>query len=67
MYANDGVGQVKTSCGKVHSYLGMVLDYTEIGAIKINVEDYVSHMLESFPGGVTGTMATPVAQYLFST
>ena len=66
-YASDGVGQVKTSRGKVHNYLGMVLDFTEPGAVRISMEDYVERMLESFPGGVKGTAATPAAQYLFST
>ena len=61
-YASDGVGQVKTSHGKKHVYLGMELDFTEIGTIKIGMEEYVTHMLESFPGGLTGTSSTPAAQ-----
>ena len=45
-YASNGVGQVKTSCGLVHNYLGMVLDYTIPGAVKINMEDYITRMLD---------------------
>jgi hypothetical protein len=45
----------------------MELDFTEIGTIKIGMEEYVTRMLESFPGGLTGTSSTPAAQYLFNT
>ena len=66
-YASDGVGKVKTSRGKVHAYLGMELDYTEPGTVRINMEDYVNRMLESFPYEVTGTSASPAPDYLFTT
>ena len=35
--------------------------------MEIGMEEYVTWMLESFPGGLTGTSSTPAAQYLFDT
>ena len=45
-------GQVKpvtATCGKKHVYLGMLLDYSTEGEVKIDMRDYVKEMLEEFP------------------
>jgi hypothetical protein len=42
-------GKVTTKRGLLHDYLGMTLDYTEKGAIIIDMKKYVSEMLTSFP------------------
>jgi len=44
------IGEVKTTCGKVHEYLGMKLDYTVPGQVSINMVDYVKLMLVGFEG-----------------
>ena len=60
-------GKVATHRGKRHDYLGMVLDYSEQGKVKINMCDYVKEMLESFPVKFkpTDKALTPAAEDLF--
>ena len=43
------IGEVKTTRGKVHDYLGMKLDYSVPGQVKIDMVDYVDTMIEAFP------------------
>jgi hypothetical protein len=44
----DGSGQMTVSRGKVHKYLGMTLDYTVRGQVKITMIDYVEEILTAF-------------------
>jgi hypothetical protein len=37
----DGSGAIVVSRGKTHKYLGMTLDYTVRGQVKITMFDYV--------------------------
>jgi len=46
---SDETGQVKTSGGPRHEYLGMVLDFSAVGKVKIDMTDYVKKMLTEFP------------------
>ncbi|CAJ1939620.1 unnamed protein product [Cylindrotheca closterium] len=39
----------KIVIGKIHRYLGMTLDFSVKGALKIRMDDYVKKMLEDFP------------------
>ena len=52
-------------CGKVHNYLGMVLDYTVDGKIQIKMDNYVATVLEEAPLDMKGESATPAAAHLF--
>jgi hypothetical protein len=52
------------SRGKIHKYLGMTLDYTVFGQVKITMFDYVDEILTAFDeaepkGGGTKTSASP--------
>jgi hypothetical protein len=52
------------SRGKIHKYLGMTLDYTVCGQVKITMFDYVDEILTAFnkaelKGGGTKTSAAP--------
>jgi hypothetical protein len=47
MYAS--IGELKVHRGKIHEYLGMKLDYSEPGKLKVDMVDYVQSMLNSFP------------------
>ena len=38
-------GEVKENRGRVHKYLGMNLDFTEKGKVKINMDNYVEIMI----------------------
>jgi hypothetical protein len=60
----DGSGAMKVSRGKTHTYLGITLDYTVCGQIKISMFDYVDEIIADFdkaePKGVgTNTSAAP--------
>ena len=43
------LGEVKSSRGKKHDYLGMLLDYSEDGQVKIDMVEYVKKMVTEFP------------------
>jgi hypothetical protein len=60
----DGSGAMTVSRGKIHKYLGMTLDYSVQGKVKITMLDYVDEILAAFdkaePKGVgTKTSAAP--------
>jgi hypothetical protein len=60
----DGSGAMMVSRGKIHKYLGMTLDYTVRGQVKITMVDYVDEILIAFDkaepkGGGTKTSAEP--------
>jgi hypothetical protein len=51
--------------GKVHDYLGMLLDYTEDGVVKIDMQEYLAKLLTDMPKRMDGTAKTPAAGHLF--
>jgi hypothetical protein len=51
--------------GTVHDYLGMTLDYSEEGALKIHMRDYVKKILDKMPEKMDGTATLPAAEHLF--
>jgi hypothetical protein len=60
----DRTGAMTVRRGKIHKYLGMTLDYTVCGQVKITMFDYVDEILTAFdkaePKGVsTKTSAAP--------
>jgi hypothetical protein len=60
----DGSGSMTVWRGKIHKYLGMTLDYTVPGQVKITMLDYVNEILAAFnkaepKGGGTKTSAAP--------
>ena len=57
-------GKVNSHRGKVLDYLGMDFDYSEKGAVKVSMKSMVEEILEE--NQVSGTAATPAAQYLFN-
>ena len=44
----DGSGRMKVSRGKVHKYLGMTLDFTTMGQVKISMLNYVKEIIEAW-------------------
>ena len=44
-----GLKEVTCTRGRIHTYLGMTLDFTQKGKVKIRMDDYVQRMLEEFP------------------
>jgi hypothetical protein len=60
----DGSGAMTVSRGKIHKYIGMTLDYTIRGQVKIAMFDYIDEILTAFDkaepkGGGTKTSAAP--------
>jgi hypothetical protein len=53
------------SRGKVHDYLGMSLDYSEDGCVKIDMSEYVNMILHELPAHMVGVARTPAATHLF--
>jgi hypothetical protein len=56
---------VAEHCGKVHDYLGMILDFTMEGHVIIKMTEYIKTILTDFPEEITGTKTTPAADHLF--
>jgi hypothetical protein len=61
---DDGSGSMMVNRGKIHKYLGMTLDYTVHGQVKITMFDYVDEILTAFDkaepkGGSTKSGTAP--------
>ena len=61
----DGSGEMAVSRGKVHTYLGMTLDFTIPGKVKISMYEYIEEIILAFEeadpnGGGNKTSAAPV-------
>jgi hypothetical protein len=52
--------------GKVHEYLGMTLDYSKNGKVKIIMDEYINKILEHVPSDMDGISPTPAGNYLFN-
>lgn len=61
-------GEVKATRGFVHDYLGMTLDYSEKGKVKIGMTDYIASMVDEFSikYGPSDIASTPAAEDLFA-
>jgi hypothetical protein len=60
----DGSGAMAVIRGRIHKYLGMTLDYSVPGQVKITILDYVDVIIAAFykaepKGGGTKTSAAP--------
>ena len=62
----DEVGKVKVSRGKTHDFLGMILDFSTPGKVKVNVVECIKKMIEDFPEDDDTTAITPAALHLFN-
>ena len=52
--------------GKKHEYLGMVLDYTTEGKVRVDMRDYLKkNVLSELPEDFSGTAVTPAGIHLF--
>lgn len=65
----DGSGKMVVSRGKIHKYLGMTLDYSVRGQVKISMFEYIDEILAAFDkaepkGG--GTKSTAAPENLFT-
>jgi hypothetical protein len=69
VWLNDKYGSIKPCTivrGKLHRYLGMMLDFTVDGKVKFRMDEYVERMIDEFPVKFdeTVTQETPAANDL---
>ena len=64
----EDVTKVTVSRGKIHDYLGMELDYSTKGEVKINMQRYVEKMIKEFPyqEQLKKGVKTSAAEHLFN-
>jgi hypothetical protein len=55
-----------TTQGKTHDCLGMILDCTQDGKVKIAMKDCIKEMLAETPDNVDGKAGTPASLHLFT-
>eukprot|EP00957_Ditylum_brightwellii_P025686 1943024-Ditylum_brightwellii.AAC.1 len=58
-------GKMKTTCGKVHDYLGTTLDCRKRGKVKVCMVKYTEEVVETFPEKIEGSVTTPATDHLF--
>jgi len=51
--------------GKVHDYLGMMLDYLTPGKVRVTMTNYIVNMLDELPDDIDGVVITPAVSCLF--
>jgi hypothetical protein len=51
--------------GKVHDYLGMKIDYSISGKVKLSMYDYIEGMLGELPDDMDSVAAMPAGNHLF--
>ena len=61
------VKEVTATRGPRHVYLGMTLDYSVKGEVKIDMTDYVEEMIDVFPTKLTGKVSSPANEKLYET
>jgi hypothetical protein len=57
---------VVTHRGKVHDYLGMILDYSTKGKVMVNMIAYIKNIITDFPEEIIAVQTTPAADHLFT-
>ena len=67
-YGEPEIGEVKATKGDKHDYIGMILDYSTKGEVKVDMRYYVKNMLKEFPIKLksTDTTMTPANENLFN-
>jgi hypothetical protein len=61
IYGDD----MRVSQGRVHDYLGMTLDFTKKGEVKVTMIDYLKGVINDFPEKITGTAMSPATTNLY--
>jgi histone deacetylase 1/2 len=61
----DKFNEITVNDGVVHSYLGMIFDFSIPGDVKITMDGYVNDLLKQ--ADISGTVSTPATENLFIT
>ena len=59
-------GELDASRGTKHQYLGMDLDYSDEGKVKMITEQFTRKVIEEFPDPLTTTADSPAGENLFT-
>ena len=51
--------------GKVHNYLGMILDFSKDEHVMVNMTEYIHTIIAEFPEKIAGIRTTPATDHLF--
>ena len=64
---DEEIGKLKVNCGPRHEFLGMMLDHSEPGKIKVDMTEHVGKMVEEFEMEceLPKSAKTPAAEHLF--
>ena len=65
LYNRDGLKKITINRGDVHDYLGMDLDYSKKGTVRVSMIKYASKILKDFPEEITSTRTSPATDRLF--
>ncbi len=52
------------STGKQHNYLGMIFDFSSKNEVQINMNLYISKIINEFPEKIIGKTSTPAGDHL---
>jgi hypothetical protein len=58
---------LSATTGHVHDYLGITIDYDELGKVKFTMYDYLEDILCEMPDDMNGTAPTPASDHLYET
>ena len=58
-------GEMDGNHGKRHKYLGMWMDHSKRGEVKISLEGYLREVLDDFLEEITGRVKMPADTHLF--
>ena len=50
----------------MHDYLGMTLDFSVEGKVKVIMKDYIQDMLDKLPSDMDGKAVNPSGEHLFT-
>ena len=67
-WLQEEYGQVKevtATRGTKHVYLGMTLDFSKAGVVRVQMKDYIKAMVDELPKHMKGKAKTPAANHLF--
>jgi hypothetical protein len=57
---------VATHRGKVHDYLGMIVDFSAKRKVMVTMIEYITNIIKDFPEEITMTKTSPAADHQFT-
>ena len=58
-------GEIRTTKGKQHTYVGMDLDFSKAGEVEVSMKGYLEETIDDFPVPIEGIASTPASLFLF--